>query len=342
MKIVVCVYVDDLFDDLEEKLNRTIVVDENISLSDFCEIISISLGKVYSPLYILKYKNDLYSLYDFETKNINEYKLKDLNLKITDEMNLVYDEKNYYNFGINVVDILNTNAYNDNQVIDGIGYGILPKDDSFTLCRILNYSSEQIEKYCTKTQKEFLTKKFDIDDCNQKIEEYLKMKKETNKPKSYILNISLNGFNKEIKRKIIVNNNLSINTFCRMVIASFKGDLSHLYGIKINNYLIEGKYKNLSLYHLHLNDKQKFSVIYDYGDNWCFKVSVSKIIEGYSEMKVISGKGYGIVDDCGGVWGLYDIFYGEDNLNEYGEGWEHHDINDFNLDMCNVDVMEEL
>ena len=31
MKIVVCVYVDDL----EEKLNRTIVVDENISLADF-------------------------------------------------------------------------------------------------------------------------------------------------------------------------------------------------------------------------------------------------------------------------------------------------------------------
>ena len=127
-----------------------------------------------------------------------------------------------------------------------------------------------------------------------------------------------------------------------MVIASFKRDLSHLYGIKINNYLIEGKYENLYLYHLRLNDKQKFSIIYDYGDNWCFKVSVSKIIDGYSEMKVISGKGYGIVDDCGGVWGLYDIFYGEDNLNEYGEGWEHHDINDFNLDMCNVDVMEEL
>ncbi len=338
MKIVVCVYVDEL----EKKLNRTIVVDKNISLSDFCEIINISLGNIYSPLYILKYKNNLYSLYDFETKNINDYKLNDLNLKIADEMNLIYDETNCYNFVINVVDILNTNIYKDNQVIDGIGYGVLPKEDSISLYRILNYSSEQIEKYCTKTQKEFLTKKFDIDDCNQKIEEYLKIKKEINKPKSYILNISLDGFNKEIKRKIIVNNNLSINTFCRMVIASFKGDLSHLYGIKINKYFIEGEYKNLSLYHLHLNDKQKFSVIYDYGDNWCFKVSVSKIIDGYSEMKVISGKGYGIVDDCGGVWGLYDIFYGEDNLNEYGEGWEHHDINDFNLDMCNVDVMEEL
>ena len=257
-------------------------------------------------------------------------------------MNLVYDEKNYYNFGINVVDILNTNTYNDNQVIDGIGYGILPKDDSFTLCHILNYSSEQIEKYCTKTQKEFLTKKFDIDDCNQKIEEYLKMKKKMFKPKSYILNVSLNGFNKEIKRKIIVNNNISIKTFCRMVIAIFKGDFSHLYGIKINNYFIEGKYENLSLRNLYLNDKQKFFVIYDYGDNWCFKVSVSKIIDEYSEMKVISGKGYGIVDDCGGIWGLQDIFYGEDNLDEYGEGWAHHDINDFDLDMCNKDFRDEL
>ena len=94
MKIVVCVYVDEL----EKKLNRTIVVDENISLSDFCEIINISLGNIYSPLYILKHKNNLYSLYDFETKNINDYKLKDLNLKIADEMNLIYDETNCYNF----------------------------------------------------------------------------------------------------------------------------------------------------------------------------------------------------------------------------------------------------
>ena len=50
------------------------------------------------------------------------------------------------------------------------------------------------------------------------------------------------------------------------------------------------------------------------------------------EFEVLSGKGYGIIDDCGGVWGLGDIFSGEDT------DWGEYDINDFDLDECNENV----
>lgn len=51
-------------------------------------------------------------------------------------------------------------------------------------------------------------------------------------------------------------------------------------------------------------------IIYDWGDNWQFNVTLSKIMDGNDEydFNVISSKGYGIIDDCGGICGLSDIF----------------------------------
>ena len=45
--------------------------------------------------------------------------------------------------------------------------------------------------------------------------------------------------------------------------------------------------------------------------------------------KVISGKGYGIIDDCGGIFGLYNVFSGEDDR------WAKHNINELDLKECN-------
>ena len=153
------------------------------------------------------------------------------------------------------------------------------------------------------------------------------------------MNVVLEGFDKDIKRKIIVGNNITIDHLCRIVIAAFRGDFSHPYDLKKEKDYLGEEFSDRPLYDLRLKEKQRLYVIYDFGDNWSFKVTISKIVDGYSKTEVLSGKGYGIVDDCGGVYGLDDIFYGEnhDDDPDY-EGWPHQDINEFDLEECNKDV----
>ena len=59
--------------------------------------------------------------------------------------------------------------------------------------------------------------------------------------------------------------------------------------------------------------------------------AISKVINDYGDkrMYVISGKGYGIIDDCGGIYGLYEIF------NKINNDWGEYDINNFDLDKAN-------
>lgn len=185
--------------------------------------------------------------------------------------------------------------------------------------------------YYLKSEKDYLQKKCDINEVNKKINDYKKCKENMKTPKKYIFNISLQGFNKEIKRKISVNSNISMNSFCEKVILSMNGDLSHPFAIKIGKNLLEDYYGEFELFYLVLTEKQKLKIIYDFGDNWQFNVALSKIINSYDEIdfEVLSGKGYGILDDCGGVFGLCNVFNGEDN------SWGKYDINEFNLEECN-------
>lgn len=124
------------------------------------------------------------------------------------------------------------------------------------------------------------------------------------------MNVSLEGFNKSIKRKISVDSNYSIDPFCRKVIICMNGDLDHMYGVKIGKEFLDIENKESDLSCLELKEKQKFKVIYDFGDNWIFNVTVSKIVENYGVKKfyLIDGKGKGIIEDCGGIRGLFNIY----------------------------------
>ena len=113
------------------------------------------------------------------------------------------------------------------------------------------------------------------------------------------------------------------------------GDLSHLYGIKMGKKRCLSEYYNdFELYYLNIKEKQKLKIIYDWGDNWEFNLTLSKIMEDYGDTQfdVLSGKGYGIIDDVGGVWGLQKVFDGKDR------SWGKHNINDFNLEKCRKKV----
>lgn len=83
------------------------------------------------------------------------------------------------------------------------------------------------------------------------------------------------------------------------------------------------------MFYLGLTEKEK--IIYDFGDNWQFNLTLSKIINSNDDIdfEVLSGKGYGIIDDCGGIFELSNIFNG------YDDSWGKYNINEFNLEKCN-------
>lgn len=90
----------------------------------------------------------------------------------------------------------------------------------------------------------------------------------------------------------------------------------------------------LNLKNLNLKKVITFGIDYNYDKSYYFNLIVDEIIESDDniDFKVISGNGYGILDDCGGNFGLFKIFNGKD------DSWGKHDINDFNLEECNRTV----
>lgn len=346
MKVVLNVSLEEL----ENKINRQIIVDDNIKLTDLCECIIVSMNGKKIPIYDLEYGRVTYYPIENLDTDIEEYEkslinlnLKDLNFKKNKHFYIEYDFDNFYNFIVKVDDMheiddnMNQRTLaNDScfHVISGRGYGLIDDKSIGYLNAILNSTKKDIERYCTKSQQEYLKTKFDVNEINGKVKEYIEHREELLKPKTYIFNVSLEGFGTQIKRKVCVNSNISIDSFCRKIIVAMNGDLSHGYGIKKNKKYLCEYYSNFELYYLDLKEKQRLQVFYDWGDDWIFNLTLSKIEDNYNEndFKVISGKGYGIIDDCGGSWYLQDIFDGT-NIE-----WGQYDINDFDLEECNEKV----
>lgn len=158
---------------------------------------------------------------------------------------------------------------------------------------------------------------------------------------NYKVKVTLKGFEKEIKRTFIMNDNVKINDFCKSIIVSMNGDLSHLYDLKYKDiYYVcdymdaDGnktvKMNSLRIGKLLLNEKDKLELTYDYGDNWVFKITIAKVIPGHNSrnIELIDGIGRGIEDDCGGVWGLEDL------INNKNNDWDYN-YDDFNLEGIN-------
>lgn len=342
MKIVMEVYLKGL----KKEINRQIIVNENINLQDFCEYVIVSMNGDCKHLYQL-ILNDEYTylgpgcdiLYAQQEEMMEGYDLSDLDLQIGDKLMLNYDFSTDWEFIIKIKNIKKENPKDSKrnfEVISGKGQGILEgffSAKAFKKCINSNLSEKEIFSKLPNQFKDYINKKFDVSSINEQIDEYVEKYRELVKPKRYIMNISLEGFKSEIKRKISVDSNVKIYQFCRSVITSMNGDLSHIYGMKIGREYIDDEIlKEQDLNYLELKENQKLKIIYDFGDNWVFNITVNKIIEEYGHTRkfnVLSGKGYGIIDDCGGVGELCDIF------NKINKEWGECDINDFDVDRIN-------
>lgn len=323
---------------LKKEINRKINVNDNMTMQSFCEHVIVSINGTCKHLYQLTINYE-YSflgpgcniMYGEMEEMMDNLKLSDLDLNVGDELLLNYNFRMDWEIIIKVKKVEEGFFKRDFEVTAGKGQGILEDIGNIQLIKdCINGEVDELDKrvYSSiyKEFAEFLDKKFDISNINEQIDNYLENYREIFKPKRYIMNIALEGYKKEIKRRISVDSNVKLDKFCECVILSMNGDLSHLYGIKrAKEYIDDEIVKEQDLNYLELKEKQRLTVIYDFGDDWRFYITVSKVIDDYGNkpFEVLSGKGYGIIDDCGGIYGLNNEF-----KNKY-------DINDFDLKRTN-------
>lgn len=336
MGISFSVYLDGFKKDITREIN----VNDNLNLQTFCEYMILSMNGECKHLYQLIVNDEFAYLGpgccvfdpDFEEMMDEDLTVKDLYLEEGDELLLNYDFRCDYDIYIKVESTTDDIFNKDFEVINGKGYGLLEGYHSFYLEDLVSVRKRNSNAY---SDIKYNILDFDIDKVNYNIDNYLTYKKELVKPKHYLLNVSLLGFEKEIKRKISIDSDISISTLCEAIILSMSGDLEHCYGLKRGKEYLKDEEMSKDINYLELKEGQRFKVIYDYGDNWVFNVRVSKVIEDYGSKRcyVLSGIGYGIVEDCGGEYYLDRIFNDDDN---------DYNIDEFDLDDVNSTIDNRL
>lgn len=95
---------------------------------------------------------------------------------------------------------------------------------------------------------------------------------------------------------------------------------------------------------LNLEAPYQLVVRYDFGDDWRVILKLEKIFEG-EELpgvefpRVLAGKGFGIVEDCGGIWGLEELVqsFKEKEGESYEQFREWLGVEDFNITAFDIE-----
>ncbi len=137
------------------------------------------------------------------------------------------------------------------------------------------------------------------------------------------LKITLQGTKPPIWRRILVDNRTTFSQLHYIILITMGWCGGHLYEFKVYGHRIGEPYRdddgwggNLvdaskkSLDSLLSDKKGKFVYTYDFGDCWKHAVVVEKYLQKEKNVKYpicIDGKLNCPPEDCGGVWGFYDL-----------------------------------
>ena len=137
----------------------------------------------------------------------------------------------------------------------------------------------------------------------------------------YQLKINLKGSKPPIWRRVLVKNDINMGTLHGIIQEVMGWDDGHLHMFNIHgeNYGVsdpdfdyeevsdERKYK---LNRFKFTEKDKFTYEYDFGDSWIHIITVEKLLPVDPKIEYpicIKGKNACPPEDCGGLWGYYDM-----------------------------------
>lgn len=138
--------------------------------------------------------------------------------------------------------------------------------------------------------------------------------------------VELKNFKPRIWRRLQINASLPLADLGYAIIVAFRAQASHLFNFynttreiyyecaraELIDFFGPTPYQSLDARDFTLAEifpevGTKLGFEYDFGDSWEFNVRLEKIINGPTDLKILDGAGYGIIEDCGGIWGLDHI-----------------------------------
>lgn len=172
------------------------------------------------------------------------------------------------------------------------------------------------------------------------------------------LRVSIKGISPPIWRKLLVNSDTTIHDLHLMIQAAFGWYNYHLYEFSDghNNYTKPGDWDELdanemdstrvTLGDFNLTVGGKLTYLYDFGDGWEHTVSVQKILALDASISLpacIGGKRNGPPEDCGGIYGYYDVLKKatdpqDPEHNETVEWLGEYDPEEFDLEFADAQV----
>ncbi|MFH1111087.1 MAG: plasmid pRiA4b ORF-3 family protein [Planctomycetota bacterium] len=136
----------------------------------------------------------------------------------------------------------------------------------------------------------------------------------------YQLKVTLKGSKPPIWRRVQVKDNIRLGDLHGVIQCVMGWDGGHLH-----QFIHQGQYfgapsdddedsvtdeDKVRLSDLHLRAKSKFVYEYDFGDDWMHDIVVEKMLpveKGVDYPRCIDGQRACPPDDCGGIWGFYDM-----------------------------------
>ena len=122
--------------------------------------------------------------------------------------------------------------------------------------------------------------------------------------KQYSIKVYPAGMGREVYRNIEICGDETLDRLCQIILEAFDFDDDHLYEFCMDNCMYsENSYQSdpeeddaatdIALDKLKLNKGQKFSLHYDFGDDWMFTITVHKIneVEESFEPRIVKSKG---------------------------------------------------
>ncbi len=175
--------------------------------------------------------------------------------------------------------------------------------------------------------------------------------------KAYQFKITLKGSKPPIWRRVIVPAGISFSQFAVIINEIMGWNGQHLYEFNFDpldltfsedyddSGMLDESDASWNVIDEYVEDCPKFEYVYDFGDDWRHVIKMEQIIDSYAfnYPMVIKYKGDMLVDDCGGIYGYYEMLEAledEDHPeHEQMQEWIG-DIEDYEFDLD--DVNEEL
>lgn len=171
------------------------------------------------------------------------------------------------------------------------------------------------------------------------------------------IKITLRGSKPPIWRRFVVPATIPLDILHHVIQVVMGWGNSHLHEFEIGGEeyteheregidLEAGGYdeREFRLYSVISGAKAKFTYLYDFGDSWDHTLLIEKLLTAESEPKpfvCVAGKGACPPEDCGGIWGYYNLLevLGNPKHTDYAETKEwmgdEFDPNAFDLDAVN-------